>query len=504
MYNVLLVDDEVSVLNSLQTEFAWHQYGIDTILTASNGMQALEIIRTNQVDLLITDICMPQMDGMTLLSEVRTMNKEIRCVLLTAHGEFEYAKRAIRLGVENYLLKPLQIDELEETIENAINNLYLKRGNTDSLFRDNVLKRWMSGAIGGDELSERTSLLDINIYLPEYLVVCVRKKRRCHLNAYYSVIQGKLFSLCEVQQFWDDDNQMVFVLGGSQLNQEQIAGLYADSAKNLGVGEDIALCIGPTVKGSERANESFKAANNLLKSGINNQPGLQVLVCETQSASENRLLTETILSLFHEQSDEVRASGYLDIAHQLDQRNAKHSIAELGRSLSDLFSKEFPNRSGLHQQFLSRLNLLSTPSAQENFAAALNDLLEYSYLLYRYCFEELSPVVQHAIAYIQIHYSDGLSLKEFCAMQKVNTAYLGFLFRRETGMFFNSYLNQLRICCSIRMLNDSSMKIADIAKAAGFSSPSYFISCFKKQTGLSPIQYRSMRLMDAGMESEWR
>ena len=127
-------------------------------------MQALEIIASFHVDLLITDIRMPRMDGLELLARVRSVHPEIHCILLTAYGEFEYAMKAMKLGVDNYLMKPMQIQELTETIENTLDNIYIRRENREALFRENILRRWVTGNISSDELGERTYFLT-SIYI---------------------------------------------------------------------------------------------------------------------------------------------------------------------------------------------------------------------------------------------------------------------------------------------------------------------------------------------------
>ena len=124
MYTVLLADDEPTILEFLSSSINWKQFGVDTILTAADGYQALQIRQNTNVDLLITDIKMPNMDGLTLLKEVRLSYPDTHCILLTAYGEFEYARTAIQLGVENYLLKPLKKEELEATIEKALDHIY--------------------------------------------------------------------------------------------------------------------------------------------------------------------------------------------------------------------------------------------------------------------------------------------------------------------------------------------------------------------------------------------
>ena len=144
MYTVLLVDDETSMLETLVQSIHWQQYGVDTVLTAADGMQALEVLSEHAVDLLITDIKMPHMDGLSLLREVRSIYPNTHCIILSAYEEFEYAKQAMQLGVENYLLKPLETEEMEESIERALDNIYSSRKISDRLFRDNVFTRWVS------------------------------------------------------------------------------------------------------------------------------------------------------------------------------------------------------------------------------------------------------------------------------------------------------------------------------------------------------------------------
>ena len=122
MYTVLLVDDEENVVKNLTNVVDWPVYGIETVLTASDGVEAIEIIQSNHVNLVITDISMPRMDGLQLVRHIRDTYPHIRCVLLTSYSDFSYAKEAISLGVENYLLKPFKPEEMDNTIRKAISN----------------------------------------------------------------------------------------------------------------------------------------------------------------------------------------------------------------------------------------------------------------------------------------------------------------------------------------------------------------------------------------------
>lgn len=148
MYTVLLVDDEEKILEVMKVRIGWQELGVDKLLTASDGQAALEYFEQQRIDLLVTDIRMPRMDGLELIEKVRSLYPDTHCILLTAYGEFEYAHRAIQLGVENYLLKPVADVEMEQTIQKALDNIYNRRKNSRDLLRENTLNRWVSGSIG--------------------------------------------------------------------------------------------------------------------------------------------------------------------------------------------------------------------------------------------------------------------------------------------------------------------------------------------------------------------
>ena len=106
--------------------------------------------------------------------------------------------------------------------------------------------------------------------------------------------------------------------------------------------------------------------------------------------------------------------------------------------------------------------------------------------------EALSPIVKRSISYIKEHYAEGVSIKEFCSSLNINAAYLGYLFKKETGIYFNNYLIDFRMDKAIELLCGTGEKIADIAEMTGYTTTSHFIATFKKKTGLSPLKYREI------------
>jgi len=495
MFTVLLVDDELPIVEALETQIPWQQFGINTLLKAYDGVQAWNQIEKQRVDLLITDIRMPQMDGLELLQKVRVSCPETHCILLSAYGEFEYARTAIQYGVENYLMKPFRKDELEETIEKALDNIYSSRQNSDRLFFNNIMVRWAGGSISSEELSERSSLLGINIYMPYYCAVCVKMLKKNHsVSALYTACQKIFAPDYECYHFVDNNNRNIFLAGGADLSQEVLISRLKAVLTEQDMASSFAFAIGIIVRSSDAVFQSYQSA-----CGLSDTADLAQSPPHFTAAGENlplnTILLDELLALFCLESEELRTEGYQKIAHGIssypqDEWTALLSL--LTKSLFQLFSQEFPNKRESQKQLQSRNMLFTVAVSNEDLVSAIVAMLEYSFLLYRYYFDQLSPVTQYAIDYVRRYYAKGLSLKEICAKNKMNPNYLGFLFKKETGMFFNNYLSQYRICCSFQLLRDTGKKVSDIARQVGFSSTSYYISCFKKQTGLSPVKYRSL------------
>lgn len=402
MYTVLLADDEPSVTEALKNKIPWTSLGVSSILTATNGRQAYDIMLKVHVDLLITDIRMPYMDGLELLTEIRKIHPDIHCILLTAFSEFDYAMRALRLGVDNFLMKPMQLRELTETVENALENIYVKRDNKETLFRENILRRWISGNISSDELSEKTILIDINIYLPNYCTVILKKKKSgISLTAYCKeCIRCFNDTTLEISSVWDNEGHYILLFGGTSIDRNSIARTMELVANSFHISESVDIVFGSIVHDNSEIHTSYENACSILNNTSSN----------------------------------------------------KNSCIQL-----------YPD---------------GEQSAVKRISALTND--------------SLSPIIKHLLDYIDVHYSQGISLGEFCSQFDVSTAYIGYLFKKETGIFFNTYLIDYRMEKAMDMLIHSHEKIGDIAEKTGYATTSHFISLFKKKTGLSPAKYREV------------
>lgn len=126
MYRVMIVDDEPIIVEGLSRSIAWEKWNCQIVATAHDGMQGKMLIEEKHPDIIFMDICMPEMDGLQMIAAIHSQFPDLEVSVLTGYRDFEYAKEAIRLGVTRFLLKPSNMDELEEAIETMCNNLKKK------------------------------------------------------------------------------------------------------------------------------------------------------------------------------------------------------------------------------------------------------------------------------------------------------------------------------------------------------------------------------------------
>ena len=488
MFTVLLVDDEESVLQTLQNEIPWQEMGVDTVLTAENGLQALELARQQPVALVIADIRMPEMDGLTLVRELKAISPRTHHILLSAYNEFEYARAAISLGVENYLLKPLIMTEVEHSVRRAVINVYAKR-NGHWLHYSNSILRWMTGTIEHNELAERALHHSINLYLPYYAVVCFAKKEQIPLSGFCEKCMSALVGQYSVHYCQDESGNHFMVLGGRQLHSEGIAEKLHQLACESGIEHKVAIAIGNVVTQADDLPQSYLSACRAVE--LNSIFGSdEVLLSEEIKVEEESINEEDLQLLLYELNTQNASSCIHQFVSQCRDGDRSELQTYL-KACTRLLLLEYPNAEEQMREHMHDLQKeLEETLYKQGFQTALTSLIQAAWHEFDQQFLSLSPAVRLALNYIRNEYATGISIRDFCNRCNINPAYLGYLFKRECGVFFNEYLMRIRISHSIVLLRRAELKINDIAVQAGFSSASYFIKCFKSVTGMSPAKYR--------------
>lgn len=507
MYNVLLVDDEPAILNGLLKAIPWKEYSFDQIYTAGDGIEAMKLIEQNGFDLIITDIRMPNMNGLELMRKVQSCHPGSRFIILTAYNEFEYAIEALHLGAENYLLKPLNIAELSATIEKAINNIndcqraHAIQIKSENVFKENVLSRWVSGDLYGPELSERASIAGINIFSRSYCVVIVKtlvEDQSC--KNFKTQIENTLSMSYDCNSFNDSNGSRVFIIGGYDVVPLNIKTMLTELFKQFDKAYFIFIAIGMKAFSYEEVSASYKSTNNIIRFRMLFPQNTIIIAEELQESGFNKISLNYIefCRLLRESSEtEVLSATEKIIRKILDHTRdsipaAKALLIELLLHIARETEKSLMEGQELPpsmQNLFSRLDSITTNTDLINWMCAI---ITDARQIIQEKKQDVSPIINLALQYIKKHCDQPLSIKDLSGMLGINPSYLGYLFNKETGLYFSNYLNQARIQISKELLLTTNMNIQDIAEKVGYSDVSYFSQIFKKALGLSPVKYRQI------------
>lgn len=479
MNDLLLVDDEPASLNSLYTALDWSEYGFHHVHIANSASEALHIMAKNSVDLIILDIQMPQMNGIEMLKEVRNRFPAARCILVSAYSKFEYAKEALQLNVENYLLKPIDINELRETVAHAAESIYKTGVISHNLFERSFLERWLQGRITNDELIEHSQYTHYNVLLRHYFVIMIHGTESTvfPLHSLAATFPRDI----AVYPLHVDESTEILLCGGHDLSTSLIEEIIAPFSS---LYPDLRIACGSLAVGSGNVSKSCADAKYILEyARLGNLAGCLFF----EKLSGEVFFSSQIAQL----ADLLQASP-----SENQVRNFIHSfIAEAeksGRDYRSLYAYICLTLMGqIEEPDLKNIVLppISAPYTREQLINSIITVIQLLVSRQQYN-ENLSPVVQSVISYIRNNLSGSISIKNFCENKNMNPTYIGRLFKKELGMYFSEYVCTLRINKAKYLLENTSFSVSDIAKQVGIYDVSYFVQCYKKQERISPMKYR--------------
>ena len=514
MYRVIIVDDEPVIRRGLRETIEWDALGLEVAGEAADGAEALKLIREIRPEILITDIRMPEMDGLELIREVKKLDFSIKITILSGYSDYDYLKAAIRLGVDNYLLKPIDNDELISNLKNAVSeiekeaaiSLQIRQGTV--LLRSNTLRRLVTGHISPEELKEKAEFLHIPLDAEQYLCAVCSMNRQIPAGKreqfYRDVIAEK--SGGQQMAFMDSDGNlallMIFDDAPADRNgiQQELEALAEKAMRE----REIPLMIGAgrMAEAADRIRESFESAREALEYGAFLKNGGVIWYDEVPETSRAEQIPDRI------DYDRIR-----DTIRRGEQENLKEYLrseldamtAEAGaphHQVRDLIMHIAVRITDCFRTIYGSMNAFREP-ADFDFAR-LFSLRSYSDMrswLFQLCdglfaanhalLGKSTSVVGLAVDYIMEHYREGVTLRQVAADCHVNTSYLGQIFRKETGSAFTDYVNALRIQEASRLLGDPTLKVYEIAEQVGFTDYHYFLKIFRKVTGKSPTELRN-------------
>lgn len=521
MFNVFIVDDEPLILEGLHAILDWKAFDLAIVGEAENGEEALELIAEEnlQVDLLITDISMPEMDGLELMRRLKADNPRLRCIVLSGYNEFIYVKEAIRIGIENYLLKPINREELHQTILNTVEQLVQDRSDrlmSDEIghLKDNLWFRWLTRRMTLDEWTSRADLLNMKLPAHHAAVTLIKPVHpACEedegssdhaANVRREVESGLekagVPAICLLNL--DDD---VIAVCGLPSNDESALPRLREILEELAAGLEQKLGLRPLIlaggvqSGIAQIPDSYQDAQEAMSFTlldpdkvvwtIEDKPGDQpaARVAFSPDSEYTRLIASNDLDALLEMVDQdidacLETEGVtpsqlrnaaLERCHSMIRMLRETAMAGDGEEYRDISERIF--QAATPRRLADCIKLVA-----RNVAEALNER------------SSVSPIIKQVLQHIHNHYDEELSLKQLGQMYHTHPVYLGQLFHKETSQTFSDYVNRHRIGKAKELLAESNLKTQSIANKVGFWDSNYFYKQFKKYSGVSPTEYRSM------------
>ena len=533
MYKILLVDDEILVRDAIRENIDWGKLDCELIGDCENGKQAVEFVKTHEVDIVLTDILMPYMDGMELSHFLHDNYPDILIVIFSGFGEFEYAKKAIQYNVSEYMLKPVTAMELTKVIENMKEKLdsrkkeqrkmesltqvsqdYHKNANViRSKALDCLVKCTREVQVSLDELermgitfqaaSYRVAVFDIDTYSEMYQMD-MDKQQESALMAFVLFNVGDEIVVREKAGvvYQEGNNRVCIIFAGNRTKEfsESIHRICHEIQKKVKevIGLETSIGIGSWVRSPYELIYSYRLAakaidyryllgGNLLFDMEEKKTDNSIFLIndletltEAIKSGDRRLMEETLGQIETEIKSALVEKSYACIYLQ----QVIRAIGNTCQSLSEEPEKIIAQRE----------TLLKAVTEQRMFSQAAALVEKYAQEVFDELQELNSSSGQRqgmlAMVYIQKNYMDpGLSLNSICSYLNISTSYFSTIFKEMTGETFIEVLTRVRMEKAKELLENTTMKNYEIAEKVGFSDPHYFGISFKKITGKTPTEY---------------
>ena len=527
MYSVFAVDDEPIVLEGIRSKIDWEGSGFTFAGEATDGEIALSMIHEIKPDILITDIKMPFMDGLQLAQAIKQTQPWIKIIILSGHDEFDYAKKAISIGIEDYLLKPFTPDELLASLNKTavqidkerkqlsdISRLREELKSNEALLKKEFLNNLVHGSEEMSAVIQKSAELGLNLISRYYKVLISRIESRTNNNQNQqeacSLLNSYSTAINEAVSFFHHSNLLVCIFKGSTREElDDNTFRAAETINHIATkNEDctVLTAMGKTVEHLSQLNTSYEDAKKILQASSNNET--RIISSDDLADTENGNATADALLDLKEGDplvDKLKYAAKGDIQSIIEEsmslikKNpdqfsvfASYLLVDLIFAVSKLVEKLGGNIKELKPEILQRKFIDEAVSDETRFIKTLEQVLNFA-LEFRdsKMTGKYADVILKAKHYIEENYADqNTTLTTVAQAVALSPNHFSTIFSQECKTTFIEYLTNVRLENAKRLMRETDMKGYDIAYECGFSDPHYFSYIFKKNTGLSPREYK--------------
>lgn len=537
MYKVLLVDDEKQIRQGLKAKLNWQEHGFICCGEAADGREALAMIEAEQPHVVITDIRMPNMDGVALLEHCREHFPHVRIVVLSGYEDFHYVKAAMRCGAKDYLLKPVIRKELASRLANIRDELdagmkqqlegeHLKRRLHESLdrLREQFWLQAVRGATGNDRAAEAERLglgtfteAPVPLRFVTFGVLNLRQQPPLPVQDEL-LLQAVYMMSSELAATWGEPAHvfrdpaaahhlhMVFQCAafGEAAHDAWLQQQFCPTMESL-LRVRVQMGIGDTVYTQEEWRQSFVTSRIRWMETAHAPSGDRHMNSEAATSQTTTAQYELPPYIQKQLAGSVAEGNEQDIVRvlrsvlQTTPPLSLHALSLRSLRLLLFFDSLALKHGQLCQETQVMINALPDSIWQcQTPEEAERTFLQLAVALHKQMREEErtdgESIARRVVEYLHDHYADeDISLTGMARRFHLHVTYLSELFKKTTGKNYSEYLTDIRIAKAKEWMDNTTLKVAEIAELAGFSNPNYFSQVFKKMTGMSPNEYRTRK-----------
>lgn len=505
-YNVLLVDDEKRIRDGLSHYIDWKGLGYASPFLAASVEEARAIFDKKKIDLLITDIRLPDGTGLELSERIRPDYPDLPIFLLSAYGDFEYAREAINLGIKQYFTKPTDLQalsavlaDMHEVLEQRSRALehqqsIEKQHARSQRFLLSRLWRDLANGTVKDYAALHTFFQDCNIHFPHPLFALIQLPASAH----HTDIEASLLDLLKssgnvAYSFTNQDKNYLFV---NIPDAQALSSILADYT-------DVQISISAPVASLDLIPKCMMQLCHPLQSTEN-----PVSTSQSNTMDQRELRAQLLNSLL----DAIKSNKRIESMQILDELYQSYSNLSPVRRC-DVFSQTLL----LIQQYTRRFGITLASIYGEDFSVSHTAqqlaepiqmdqwLREHVATVFKVIQNSKRDYAQEIInsihTYISAHYSDEITLSSIAQVVHLSPYYISKLFKKTTGENFIDYLTSVRMERAMELLTSPEVRIYDVAEQVGYKSTKHFSQVFRNYTGKTPSEYRQIYYRDSEAES---
>ncbi len=532
LYRIILVDDEEEVRKGIIRKIDWETLGFQVVGDAENGQDALEKIEQLEPDVVMTDIRMPYMDGLTLTSWIRQKYPSVKVLIFSGFDDFEYAQQAIKLNVTEYILKPVNVEELTRILNRVKENLdqeIEQRRDVDRLresylsslpiLRELFLNDMVRGNMPAENIRQKleeykidilgaekwlTAVINVENEASEETGLTLHQEKELIPISVKSLLEDNLKDYCRFTAFNSAVGVTLIAAVDGERKQTSLIDLLGDICKEIKriLQVTVTIGIGYFSRELEQLPAAYQSAVDALGYREIVGTGKTIYINDMEPVSRGKLQLETrdeadliaVVKFGTREKIEAAAKNFAARmegarVHMRQLQVYQMSIINCLIRLMQQQDLELGAMFGTDEMYGKVIYGNMKP---EEFASVITEVgCRMNEAMNRERDKTAKKVILEAKQYILDHYQDPeLSVDVMCRQLHMSPAYFSTVFKRETGQTYIAYLTEVRLDKAVELLNTTDDKTYVIAQKVGYQEQNYFSYVFKKRFGISPTKFR--------------